>query len=182
MKPAHRSAGIGMLITILLSTSGCYPGSDNQYAQAQAKARAAEATRSLRLATQQTVRGRPVAGPEIKKLVSERTWIKEYPRFPNGEPGPHRTYEYFRQDGQFIWADNWIYRAFKPVAGDRWRVDGDRDRLCVLHQHYSHIEKCYSVALDANNGIQLYIDEPGEANHGLITRTIRQTIAGAPEL
>lgn len=170
-----------MLLTCLLSPSlsGCYPGSDNQYAQAQARARAAEWTRSARLSTQQTVRGRPVAGEELVNRVSERTWISEYQGFPNKEPGTHRTYDYFRKDGQFFWSDNWIYNKFEVVAENRWRVDGPR--LCVLNQHYSHIEKCYTAALDAQQGIQLYIDAPGEANHGLLTRTIRLTTQGAPQ-
>lgn len=138
------------------------------------------ARRHMRLATAQTVRGKAVAGEALRQLVSERTWVAHYEIFPDGAKGQYRTYEYFRQDGQFIWAHNWHYGEPRAVAGDRWRVDGER--LCIVHRHFSHREKCYTVALDAEGVIQLYIDAPGTPDHALLTRRVRNTARGAPEI
>ncbi len=173
-----RAVATGLLGGITLHLTACYPGSDAQYATRQSEERQAESTRALRAATAQAAPGSPLTGAALRDQVLERTWSSEFARFPNGDAGPYRTYDYFRRDGQFIWAHNWIYGEDKAVPGDRWRVDGAR--LCIVHQHFSHQEKCYTAALDAHGALQLYIDAPGTPNHGLLTRVIRHRLAGPP--
>ncbi|MBZ0089500.1 MAG: hypothetical protein K8H90_03870 [Thermoanaerobaculia bacterium] len=112
--------------------------------------------------------------------MSERTWISEYETFPDGGKGTYRTYDYFRRDGHLVWVDNWIHREPRSDPADRWRVDGPR--LCFVNGRFSREEKCFTVALDAQEAIQLYIDAPGTSNHELLTRVIRQTAAGAPRV
>lgn len=167
-------------ILLAATLTACYSGSDAIYAQRQAAERHAAATQSLRAATAQTARGAAVEGEALRKLVAGRTWISEYERFPDGSPGPHRTYDYFREDGQFIWAHNWVHGEAKAVAGDQWRVQGPR--LCITHQHLSREAKCHTVALDTKQAIQLYIDTPGTPNHGLLTRVITRSEAGPPQI
>jgi hypothetical protein len=159
--------------------TGCYPGSDAQYSQRQAAARDAAATQAMRTATAQRTRGIAIAGDALRQRLVERTWISEYEKFPNGARGPYRTYDYFRQDGQFIRGHNWVYGDPVPVPGDYWRVDGPR--LCILNQTMSAQPACYAVALDAGQALQLYIDAPGTPNHGLLTRVIERSIAGPPK-
>ncbi len=160
--------------------AGCDPGSDAQYAQHQALKRNAAATEAMRTATAQRPQGSAMAGDALRRHLVERTWISEYPRFPNGAQGPYRTYDYFRQDGQFILGHNWVYGEPVAVPGDYWRIEGPR--LCVLHQAMSAQPKCYTAALDARQALQLYIDAPGSANHGLLTRVIERSEAGPPKL
>ncbi len=172
-------SGLVPVILLTATLAACYPGSDAVYAQRQAAERQAVVTQNLRAATAQTPRGTPVEGVALRALVAERTWISEYERFPDGSPGPHRTYDYFREDGQFIWAHTWVYGEAKAMAGDYWRVEGSR--LCWRNQRMWQEAKCYTVALDAKAGIQLYIDAPGTPNHGLLTRVIKRSEAGPPK-
>lgn len=169
----------GFAVALVLVLGACHHGSDAIYAQRQAEQRNAEATQDLRLATQQTARGAPLAGEALRALVAGRTWVSEFGAFPNGSPGSFRTQEYFREDGQFIWAHNWIQGEASAVPGDTWQVDGDR--LCIRHQYWSQDVRCYSAAVGAQGEIQLYIDAPGTPNHGLLTRTIGHTQAGPPQ-
>lgn len=173
-----RGAMFGALVGVTLILTACYPGSDARYATRQSEERQVESTRALRAASEQTPRGSPLTGAALRERVMERTWSSEFERFPNGDAGPYRTYHYFRQDGQLIWVHNWIYGEAKAVPGDRWRVE--ETRLCMVHQHFSHQENCYTMALDARGALQLYIDAPGTPNHGLITRVIRNSLAGPP--
>lgn len=167
-------------ICLALVLPGCYYGSDAQYSQRQAQKRNEIATQGMREATKQTPRGTPLEGDALLRRLVERTWIKEYERFPNGAIGPYRTYDYYRQDGQFIRGHNWVYGEPVAVPGDSWRVEGPR--LCVLHQAMSAQPACYTVTQDARLALQFYIDAPGTANHGLLTRVIERSEAGPPKL
>lgn len=169
-----------LALGLALALPGCYYGSDAQYAQRQAQQRNEAATQGMRAATSQTPRGTALEGDALRQRLVERTWISEYERFPNGAIGPYRTYDYYRQDGQFIRGHNWVYGEPTPVAGDYWRIEGPR--LCVLHQAMSAQPACYSVSQDAQQALQFYIDAPGTANHGLLTRVIKRSEAGPPKL
>lgn len=169
-----------VLACLATTLAACYPGGDGQYSLRQAEKRNAVATEAMRSATAQTSHGSALAGDALRRHLVERTWISEFPQFPNGTQGPYRTYDYFRQDGQFIRGHNWVYGEPVPEAGDYWRIEGPR--LCVLHQAMSAQPKCYTAALDERQALQFYIDAPGSANHGLLTRVIKRSEAGPPQL
>ena len=169
-----------MAICLAVALPGCYFGSDAQYSQRQAQKRNEAATQGMREATMQSPRGLTLGGDDLRQRLVERTWISEYERFPNGAIGPYQTYDYYRQDGQFIHGHNWVYGEPVPKPGDYWRVDGAR--LCVLHQAMSAQPACYTVTQGARQALQFYIDAPGTANHGLLTRVIDRNEAGPPKL
>jgi len=177
---AARGLSLAAVVVVLgaVGVAGCGPYGDGAAAMRAHRKEVERRTRGMRRATSETPRGRDLAGEELVRALSGRSLVFRYGSFPGGRRGSYVLYRYYRPDGGFVVADNWLHGRGELDEGDRWTVEGPR--LCVLQQSHSQRPSCYRLARAEDGTLQFYVDDPDEPYHGLLTTSTREILDGPP--
>ena len=133
--------------------------------------------RELRQASAAIPRGTPVSGAALVAALEGRTHIFVFGRRSKVAQANFTESFHFVPGGEMAYTNN-EWAPSPNRAADRWRVEGER--LCILINGYSHVEKCYTIASDGAGRIQYFIADPGDESDGLLTRVTDEIRDGPP--
>lgn len=123
-----------------------------------------------RLASQQAVPARRLAGEELARILAGKTHVSEYRKATSDAQPYYAEYVYFGPDGRFQWLNTYEQNDPATTPWGTWQVNGDV--LCVTQQRGDAEPHCHTLRLQADGTVQYWTHKPGDAFHGLLSARV----------